>query len=155
QESKRFEVLRLTDPWARLAAAYHVIGDQQALGKLLEHHPAATAGVGDWYASRQDWQRALAEYNKAITKGSKDAKVFGARAEVYEKLEKWELAAADWGKADLLVLDKKERFGNPSSPYLERRTWIWSRLQQHEKRVQDCTELLKPERLGDSPWIHN
>src|SRR5579884_12549 len=105
-ESNRFAILKLTDPWAKLAAAYHVLSDQRALDKLLEHHPTATAGIGDLYASRQDWQRALVEYNKAITKDSKDARIFAARAEAYQKLEKWELAAADWGNADLHASDK-------------------------------------------------
>ena len=59
--------MKLTDPWARLAAAYHLLGDRQALDKLLKHHPAAAAGVGDLYAAAQDWERAIAEYRKAIT----------------------------------------------------------------------------------------
>ena len=57
--------MKLTDPWAKLAAAYHVLGDQQALDKLLKHHPAAAAGIGDLYAAAEDWERAIAEYRKA------------------------------------------------------------------------------------------
>jgi WD40 repeat protein/tetratricopeptide (TPR) repeat protein len=153
REESRLAVMKLADPWQRLAAAYHVIGDPAARDKLLERHPAAAAGIGDLYAQAQDWERALAEYNKAITQETKDARLFAVRAEVLEKLEKWELAAADWGNADLHAVVKSERYGNPSFPYLERRTWIWSRLQQHEKIVLDCNELLKPERLGDNPYI--
>jgi formylglycine-generating enzyme required for sulfatase activity len=152
-ESDRVTVLRLTDPWERLAAAYHVIGDQPALAKLLKHHPAAAAGIGDVYASQQDWTRALAEYNKVITSGSKDARFFAARAEAHEKLEKWELAAADWGNADRYASDKKVRYGSPPFSALERRAIIHERLQQYEKVVLDCNALLKPERLGDNPWI--
>jgi len=36
---------------------------------------------------------------------------------------------------------------------LERRAWIWAGLQQYEKLLLDCNELLKPERGGDNPWI--
>jgi tetratricopeptide (TPR) repeat protein len=153
---QRLAVTKIAEPWAKLAAAYHALGDQPALEKLLKRHPAAAAGIGDLYASRQDWQRALAEYDRAITNGSKDARTFAARAEAYEKLEKWELAAADWGNADLYASDKNIRYGNPSRPALEHRALIYAwHLQQFDKQVQDCTELLKPERLGDNHWIFN
>jgi WD40 repeat protein/tetratricopeptide (TPR) repeat protein len=153
REQQRFVVLKLTDPWAKLAAAYQVIGDQQALDKLLAHHPAAIAGIGDLYASRQDWKRALAEYDRAITRGSKDATVFAARAEVHEKLEHWDLAAADWENADLHAVDKRTRYGDPSFTALERRSQLHERLKHYDKVVLDCNEMLTPERHGDSPWI--
>ncbi len=35
--------MKPTDPWAKLAAAYHFIGDQKALDKLVDQHPAAAA----------------------------------------------------------------------------------------------------------------
>jgi hypothetical protein len=47
REQKRFAAVKLTDPWARLAAAYHITGDQQALDKLRRRHPAAAASLGD------------------------------------------------------------------------------------------------------------
>jgi formylglycine-generating enzyme required for sulfatase activity/tetratricopeptide (TPR) repeat protein len=155
RQQKRVALLKLSDPWAKLAAAYHAIGDQAARDKLLERHPAATAGIGNLYALQQDWKRALAEYTKAIAQGTKDARTFAARAEVYEKLEQWELAATDWGNADFYASDKKVRFGSPSFPALERRAQIHGRLQQWAKQVQDFTGLLKPERLGDHPWMFN
>ncbi len=45
REQARFAALALPDPWAKLAAAYHIIGDQQALDNLLEHHPTVAATV--------------------------------------------------------------------------------------------------------------
>jgi WD40 repeat protein/serine/threonine protein kinase/tetratricopeptide (TPR) repeat protein len=96
---KRQAVMELTHPWAKLAGAYHMIGDRQALGKLLAHHPAARAGIGDLYALAQDWDRALAEYNRAIRSGSKDVQIFAARAKAHEQLGHWERAAADWARA--------------------------------------------------------
>jgi WD40 repeat protein/tetratricopeptide (TPR) repeat protein len=152
-ERNRLAALKLTDPFTRLAAAYHVIGDLAARDRLLARHPAATAGIGDLYALAQDWKRALAEYTRAIANGSKDARTFAARADAYEKLEKWELAAADWASAD--ASDKTFRFGTPPWLVLERRAQIHGRLQQWDKQVQDYTELLKPERFGNSPWILN
>src|SRR5262249_48598910 len=142
REQDRLVVLRLNDPWAKLAAGYQAIGDQRALDKLLEHRPTATAGIGDLYAAREDWKRALVEYDKAITKGSTDASLFAARAEIHEKLEQWDLAAADWGDADLHAVDKRTRYGNPSFTALERRSQFLERLQQWEKVVADCNEML-------------
>jgi formylglycine-generating enzyme required for sulfatase activity/tetratricopeptide (TPR) repeat protein len=150
---REFAAMKLTDPWAKLAAAYHVIGAQAARDRLLKRHPAATAAIGDLYTLEQDWEGALAQYNKAITNGSKDARIFAARAEAHEKLGHWELAAADWENADHHAVDKRARFRNPSFPALERRAWIWAGLQQYEKLLLDCNELLKPERGGDNPWI--
>ena len=63
----RFAAMQLTDPWAKLAAAYHVIGDRQALDTLLKHHRQAAVGIGDLYAAEKDWERAIAEYRKAVT----------------------------------------------------------------------------------------
>lgn len=139
--------------WQKLAAAYHLLDDQAALTKLLERHPDASAGIGDLYAEQQDWEKAVVEYSKAISAETKDHRIFAARAQGYEYLERWELAAADFGVADLYAPDKKGRYGNPALPYLERRYYIHGRLQKYEEQVLDCTELLKPERLGNEPWI--
>jgi len=67
RERHRFAAMKITDPWARLAAAYHLLGDQQAVDKLLKQHPAAAAAISDLYVAAEDWERAIAEYRKAIT----------------------------------------------------------------------------------------
>jgi WD40 repeat protein/tetratricopeptide (TPR) repeat protein len=153
RDQKRIAILKLSDPWAKLAAAYHSSGDRAALDRLLERHTTATAGIGDLNALDEDWDRALTQYNKAITPKCTDARVFAARAQVHEKLGHWELAAVDWGNSDLHSSDKSVRVGNPSFPYLEHRARIHGRLRQFDQQVQDYTELLKPERLGDNAWI--
>jgi tetratricopeptide (TPR) repeat protein len=151
---QRLTAMTIADPWAKLAVAYHVIGDEPAKKRLLEHHPAAATGIGDLYAANQDWERAIAQYNKAISPQCQDATIFAARAEAHEKLEHWELAAADWGNTDHYAVDKKLRYGsNPSAPALERRAWMHGRLQQFDKQIPDYTEILKPERFGDNPWF--
>ncbi len=81
------------------AKGYHHLGDQAALDSLLKAHPATGAGIGDLYAADKNWNRAIAEYTKAITPEAKDAKLLARRAEAYEKLKKWDLAAADWTRA--------------------------------------------------------
>ena len=67
RERHRFLPLKLVDPWARLAAAFRIIGDQHALDKLLERQPEAAVGLGDLYAADQDWERAIIEYRKLVT----------------------------------------------------------------------------------------
>jgi tetratricopeptide (TPR) repeat protein len=62
-------------PWQRLAAAYHRLGDQQALETLVKHHPEAASGVGDLYAASQDWERAVVEYRKLVSDQRADVEV--------------------------------------------------------------------------------
>jgi tetratricopeptide (TPR) repeat protein len=83
-EEKRVAALKLTDPWAMLAAAYHVLGDQPALDTLLEHHPAAAAGIGDLYAATQDWERAIAAYRKLVTDQRADVALLTKLAMAYQ-----------------------------------------------------------------------
>jgi WD40 repeat protein/serine/threonine protein kinase len=47
RERHRAAAMKLTDPWAKLAAAYHLLGDQQGLDSVLQHHPAAAAAISD------------------------------------------------------------------------------------------------------------
>jgi len=47
RERRRARARKLTDPWEKLAAAYHINGDRPALDRLLQRHPAAAAGIGD------------------------------------------------------------------------------------------------------------
>ncbi|HUY32809.1 MAG TPA: hypothetical protein VMV69_08510, partial [Pirellulales bacterium] len=154
RERRRFAALKLTDPWRKLAAAFHLRGDQSAVDRLVAHHPDASAGVGRLHTLNHDWPRALVEYDRAMTPETKDAELFAARATIHEKLEHWEPAAADWGAADLHAADKKARYGDPSFPALEHRAQIYGRLGQYDKQVADFDELLKPERLGDNHWIY-
>jgi WD40 repeat protein/serine/threonine protein kinase len=45
RERQRAAAMKLGDPWAKLGAAYHLLGDRQALDRLLKHHPAAAAAI--------------------------------------------------------------------------------------------------------------
>ncbi|MFI5458149.1 MAG: tetratricopeptide repeat protein [Isosphaerales bacterium] len=84
-ESERLAAMKLTDPWVKLAAAYLVIGDQKALDKLVKRHPAAAAALGNRYAADKDWERAIAEYRKAITDQTTDAVLLTNFAKVYQE----------------------------------------------------------------------
>ena len=80
----RFLAMKLVDPWARLAAVYRSVGDQQALDKLLERHRAAAVGLGDLYAADQDWERAIIEYRKLITDLPADGNLLVKLANAYQ-----------------------------------------------------------------------
>jgi tetratricopeptide (TPR) repeat protein len=84
RERTRLAARKLADPWSRLAAAYQVIGDHQALDKLLDRHPAAAAGVGDLYGAAQDWERAIAEYHKTLTDQPSNRDLFNKLATAYQ-----------------------------------------------------------------------
>jgi WD40 repeat protein len=66
RERKRVAARKITDPWAMLACAYHLSGDQQAVDRLLSRHPEAASAIGDLYAASQDWARAIDEYRKRM-----------------------------------------------------------------------------------------
>src|SRR5581483_8860476 len=151
RERKRLPLLRITEPWAKLAVAYHLLGDQPALGRLLKHHPAAVSGIGDLFAENQDWEAAVAEYSRAITPAGRDADLFVQRAEALEKLQRWEKAIADWGKADEVAADKSRRYqGRPS---LVRRAQLYDRLRHYEKALADYNRALETLDVGLDPLI--
>jgi WD40 repeat protein/serine/threonine protein kinase/tetratricopeptide (TPR) repeat protein len=76
--------MKLADPWARLAAAYHLLGDRPALDRLLKHHPAAAVAIGDLYTVDQDWERAIAEYSKPLTGRPADGDLLTKLATAYQ-----------------------------------------------------------------------
>lgn len=153
REQNRLAVMRVSNAWAKLAAAYSIHKDQPALDQLLQRYPFAAVGVADLYATEQNWEQAIATYNKAITPDTKDAALFAGRAEAHQKLEHWDLAIADWTNADLHSLDKTTRYGDPSLPAMEQRANLHGHLQQWDQQVLDFTEMLKPERFGNNPWF--
>jgi tetratricopeptide (TPR) repeat protein len=99
RQQKLFAAMMITDPWAKLAAAYHAIGDQQTLDKLLDRHPSAAAGIGDLYAADKNWEQAIAAYSKLIFDQTTDASLFVKRGEAYFASQQLDLARADWRRA--------------------------------------------------------
>lgn len=95
----RLAAMKFTDPWAKLAAAYHLLGDEAGLEGLLMLHPAAAAAIGDLYAAQKDWEPAIAEYTQLITADTTDAAALAKRAAAYVATEQWDLAMADWTRA--------------------------------------------------------
>jgi eukaryotic-like serine/threonine-protein kinase len=98
-ERLRLAAMKVGTPWAKLAAAYHVVGDQQAFDSLVGRRAAAAAGIGDLYAVDQDWDQATAEYSKIITDRPADADLLDKRAIAYAASSRWDEARADWRRA--------------------------------------------------------
>jgi tetratricopeptide (TPR) repeat protein len=69
---KRSLAVKLADPWARLVVAYRLVGDHQAEGSLLTHHPAAAAGIADLYQSAGRTREAVPHLAKASTANPQD-----------------------------------------------------------------------------------
>ena len=101
QDSQALQAARkLTDPWQKLAAAYRINDDQQAIDQLVERHPQTTGAIGDLFIAGEDkdWQRACEIYSKGITPESTDEELLAKRAKAYEELNDWNAAAADWSR---------------------------------------------------------
>lgn len=91
-----------TDPWARLIATCEFFDRQSILDGVLKANPQAMAA---FYAMQQNWELAIAEYNKTITDETKDTTLLAKRAEACFAAERWELAVADWKRAGQLMPD--------------------------------------------------
>jgi tetratricopeptide (TPR) repeat protein len=110
---RRFAAMKMDDPWAKLAAAYYLIGDQTAVDQLLEQHPHAAQGIGDLYALNGNWQRAIEEYSKRIKDQTNNATLLSKRAAAYIATEQWTLAKADWLRAVALKPDQMQAAFDP------------------------------------------
>lgn len=85
-----------SDPWTKLAAAYHLAGQEAAYQQMIDRHPDALAGIGQLHASVENWDQALAIYNRQITDETSDVAILINRATAYAGKQQWEAAAADW-----------------------------------------------------------
>ena len=68
----------------KLATAYHLSADRQALDSLVKRHPEAASGVGELYAASQDWGRAIDEYRKRATDPRADVALLTKLATAYQ-----------------------------------------------------------------------
>jgi WD40 repeat protein/tetratricopeptide (TPR) repeat protein len=99
--SKLFAAAKLGNPWEKLAVAYQLKGDQQAIDRLIERRPNLAGAIGDLFTREpnQNWQRAVEIYSMGITPHLTDADLLSRRARAYGALGNWEAAAADWSRA--------------------------------------------------------
>ena len=73
------------------------------------------------------------------------------RAEAYEKLQRWEEAIADWGKADEWVADKTRRYAY--YPCIVRRAQLYDRLRRFDKALTDYSRAIEAPNAGLDPLI--
>ena len=73
--AKLFAAAKLGNPWEKLAAAYQLKGDQQAIDRLVERRPNLAGAIGDLFTREpnQNWQRAVEIFSKGITPHVTDA----------------------------------------------------------------------------------
>jgi tetratricopeptide (TPR) repeat protein len=100
---------KLTDPWERLAGAYVVQGNREALDVVLKAHPQAAAAVADLYAAAGDWALSVEQFNKLITAETADSALLARRATANLGAKMWEAALADWKRAIQLQPDLLKR----------------------------------------------
>jgi WD40 repeat protein/tetratricopeptide (TPR) repeat protein len=96
---KYHSALKIADSWIRLAAAYRLVGDRQALDDLVKRRPLAAAGIGDLFAADGDWPRAAEIYSQGLSVKPNDPLLLSKRAHAHEALKQWQAAAADWVRA--------------------------------------------------------
>ena len=84
RERRRVAARNSADPWAMLASAYHLSGDQRAVDTLVKRHPEAASAIGDFYAASQDWDRAIDEYRKRVTDQRVDVALLTKLAAAYQ-----------------------------------------------------------------------
>lgn len=88
-----------TDPWAKLALAYQVNGEEQQYLRLLGEHPESARPIVDLLVSKGESERALELCNILINDEANSAWLYAARATASVALENWEHARADWTRA--------------------------------------------------------
>jgi tetratricopeptide (TPR) repeat protein len=103
REKERLAAMKLTDPWAMLAAAYHVIGDQEALATLINNHPEAGSGVGDLYAACEDWERAISAYGKLLADRPADGDLCSKLVSAYQAAGRTREAIPHLAKASAAI----------------------------------------------------
>jgi tetratricopeptide (TPR) repeat protein len=93
--------MKLTDPWEKLAAAYRLKGDHQAIELLLERRPNLAGAIGDQFTREPttDWQRAVEIYSRGVEAQPTDVSLLSKRAFPHEALKNWDAALADWSRA--------------------------------------------------------
>lgn len=101
QAPPHFAAKKLTDPWQKLAAAYRIQGNQQAIDSLVARRPQSAGLIGDLFITGEgkDGQRAIAIYSQGITPETTVVELLSKRVKAYEVLKDWSGAAADWSRA--------------------------------------------------------
>jgi WD40 repeat protein len=95
----RFATFGLRELLARLVWVSRKSGDQRTIDGLMSSHTSLAATIGDLEFSDNEWKRAIAAYDKALTAKTANSRLLARRARAQEGLKNWDAAAADWLRA--------------------------------------------------------
>jgi tetratricopeptide (TPR) repeat protein len=90
-------------------------------------------GFGSWQQGQ--WQKALADYSKAIEINSEWALAYNSRGIVYENIGQWEKAIADYSKA----IENDPKYGYAYN----NRGIVYCKLGQWDKAIVDCSKAIE------------
>jgi tetratricopeptide (TPR) repeat protein len=91
------------------------------------------------------WDKALADYSKAIEMGSKSASMWASRGGIYRGLEQWDKALADYSKAIEMDPMKPQSYAG--------RADVHAGLQQWDLALADCGKAVELEPNAATAWI--
>ena len=94
-----FDIAQVQDPLGKLAIAHYLTFNNKELKSILQRQPQVSEHIGDLLSADGLWKDALAYYNTAAEAKPDSLTVFVKRAEVFERMGKWDLAETDWAKA--------------------------------------------------------
>ena len=97
--STSLDVAQVKDSWGRLAIAHYLTYNRKELDSVLKRRPRAAEFVGDMLSADGLWRGALSYYDKVVKANVASADVYSKRAEVLERLGRWDDAAASWARA--------------------------------------------------------
>lgn len=100
---------------------------------------------GDRAYDEGDFERALAEYGKAMEHDPSNAVPYNNRGYLYDDLKEYEKAIEDYTKAIEIDQDYAAAYSNRGASYYE--------LKQHEQAVEDCRKAIELE--PNNPTFYN
>lgn len=117
---RRVAARKLDEPWARLALAYDILGDRQAVDHLRQQSPSLSHALANAYADVHDWDRAIAEYSYLLSRNPDDTSLLAQRGVSYLANKQWDMAKQDWHAA---VAKKPELIGAAFNHFKIARQW--------------------------------
>lgn len=138
----RFAAMKAADPWAKLVIAYHSIGDQQSVDRLINQRSQAAVAIADLKVASGDWPQAIDAYSKLITDETTDVTLLSKRAAAYIAMQQWELAGADWRRASELQPDLLRKACN-----------TFRNAEQWSTAADFAQQLVDQDRGDSSRWV--